>query len=173
MNTNLKKRILWYNGMSEVSASDIPLLCVSHNVLPSSFIVEECNDVVLFNDLYPLNKILTKCPQIDLNTEYLMSVDYDLSDRVFELFFDNFVRSLTKEEIQERYDRLETESDLIRSYDIEHYIKNVYKITQQLKSQNIVWAGRGSSCACYTLYILGIHNIDSVKYNIPYTEFFR
>lgn len=173
MNTKLKNRVLWYNGMSEVNSSDIPTLCVKYEVSPSSFIVEDCPDVEKFNDLYPLNKIRTTCPPITFNTEYLMTGDYDISDKVFELFLNNFVTGLSKDDVYARYDRLEKESELIRSYDLEHYIKSVYEVTKILRSRGVVWAGRGSSCACYTLYILGIHNIDSVKYNIPYTEFFR
>lgn len=173
MNTHLKNRILWYNGMSEVAASDVPLVCVKNNVLPSSLIVSECDDVTKFNELYPLNKIQTKCPRVEFKTEYPSFGDYCIIDRVFDLFFDNFVTGLSKAEINERYDRLEKESDLINRYNIEQYIKTVYEVTVKLRSMNTVWSGRGSSCACYTLYILGIHNIDSVKYNIPFTEFFR
>ena len=42
------------------------------------------------------------------------------------------------------------------------------------RKNNILWGvGRGSSIASYVLYIIGVHKIDSVKYNIPYTEFFK
>lgn len=173
MNTKLKNRVLWYNGISEVNSSDIPALCVKHNTLPSSFIMEDSIDVKKYNELYPLNKIGTSCPPITFNTEYLMKCDYDVSEKVFELFFEHFVTDLSKEEIFTRYERLEKESELILSFNLEDYIKSVYEVTTRLRSRGIVWAGRGSSCACYTLYILGIHNIDSVKYDIPYTEFFR
>jgi hypothetical protein len=37
----------------------------------------------------------------------------------------------------------------------------------------ILGVGRGSSVASYVLYKLGVHKIDSLKYNLDYTEFLR
>lgn len=40
--------------------------------------------------------------------------------------------------------------------------------------ENILWGlGRGSSVASYVLYLIGVHNIDSVKYNLDWQEFLR
>jgi DNA polymerase III alpha subunit len=40
--------------------------------------------------------------------------------------------------------------------------------------ENIVWGvGRGSSVASYVLYLLGVHSIDSIKYNLDWREFLR
>lgn len=33
--------------------------------------------------------------------------------------------------------------------------------------------GRGSSVASYVLYIIGVHSIDSIKYNLDWQEFLR
>lgn len=39
---------------------------------------------------------------------------------------------------------------------------------------NILWGvGRGSSCASYVLYLIGIHRINSIKYNLDWKEFLR
>jgi DNA polymerase III alpha subunit len=39
---------------------------------------------------------------------------------------------------------------------------------------NIVWGvGRGSSVASFVLYLLGVHQIDSIKYNLDWQEFLR
>jgi len=39
---------------------------------------------------------------------------------------------------------------------------------------NIVWGvGRGSSVASFVLFLLGIHQVDSVKYNLDWQEFLR
>jgi len=38
----------------------------------------------------------------------------------------------------------------------------------------IIWGvGRGSSVASFVLYLLGVHQIDSVKYNLDWQEFLR
>ena len=49
----------------------------------------------------------------------------------------------------------------------------VYMVTE-LKQHNILWGvGRGSSVASYILYLIGVHKIDSIKYNLDYKEFLR
>jgi len=41
-------------------------------------------------------------------------------------------------------------------------------------TNGIVWGvGRGSSVASFVLYLLGVHQIDSVKYNLDWQEFLR
>jgi len=43
-----------------------------------------------------------------------------------------------------------------------------------MRENEIVWGvGRGSSVASYVLYLIGVHRIDSVKYNLDFKEFFR
>lgn len=49
----------------------------------------------------------------------------------------------------------------------------VYFITT-LRSNNIVYGvGRGSSIASYVLYLLKVHRIDSLKYNLDIKEFLK
>ena len=49
----------------------------------------------------------------------------------------------------------------------------VYMVTI-LKDNKILWGvGRGSSVSSYVLYLIGVHKIDSVKYNLDYKEFLR
>jgi len=47
-------------------------------------------------------------------------------------------------------------------------------IVDTLRANNIVWGvGRGSSVASYVLYLLGVHKINSIKYNLDWREFLR
>ena len=40
--------------------------------------------------------------------------------------------------------------------------------------EDIVWGiGRGSSVASYVLYLIGVHKVDSIKYNLDWREFLR
>ena len=42
------------------------------------------------------------------------------------------------------------------------------------RTNNILWGvGRGSSVAIYVLFIIGVHKIDSIKYNLDWREFLR
>lgn len=43
-----------------------------------------------------------------------------------------------------------------------------------MHENKIVWGvGRGSSVASYVLYLIGVHRIDSLKYNLDWHEFLR
>lgn len=47
-------------------------------------------------------------------------------------------------------------------------------LVDTMRSNNIVWGvGRGSSVASYVLYLLGIHRIDSMYYDLDITEFLK
>lgn len=75
---------------------------------------------------------------------------------------------------EENYDRLVQELELYRKNDMIILLKTMKYIVDTLRSNNIVWGvGRGSSVASYTLYLLGVHKVDSVKYNLPIEEFFK
>ena len=64
---------------------------------------------------------------------------------------------------------------------VEFKSKNMYNLLRWLiyfvdtcKEKNIVWGvGRGSSVASYVLYVIGVHKIDSIKYNLDWHEFLR
>lgn len=59
--------------------------------------------------------------------------------------------------------------------------KNLFSLLQYLKylvdtmrEHNIVWGvGRGSSVASYVLYLIGVHHVDSIYYDLPIEEFLK
>lgn len=70
--------------------------------------------------------------------------------------------------------RLETEISLYKKHNMINLLKTMKYIVDTLRANNIVWGvGRGSSVASYTLFLLGVHKVDSVKYNLPIEEFFK
>ena len=47
-------------------------------------------------------------------------------------------------------------------------------IIDTMRKHNLVWGvGRGSSVSSYVLYILGVHKVDSYKYNLDMKEFLK
>jgi DNA polymerase III alpha subunit len=43
-----------------------------------------------------------------------------------------------------------------------------------MRNNNVIWGvGRGSSVASYVLFLIGVHKIDSIKYNLDWQEFLR
>ena len=56
-------------------------------------------------------------------------------------------------------------------FDLLSYLKY---LVDTMRENNIVWGvGRGSSVASYVLYLIGIHKIDSIKYNLDIHEFLK
>jgi DNA polymerase III alpha subunit len=56
-------------------------------------------------------------------------------------------------------------------FDLLRYLKY---FVDTMRKNNIVWGlGRGSSTASYVLYLLGVHRIDSLFYDLPIEEFLK
>jgi DNA polymerase III alpha subunit len=56
-------------------------------------------------------------------------------------------------------------------FDLLRYLKFLVDIMAQ---HNLIWGvGRGSSVASYVLYLLKVHRIDSLHYNLDIAEFLR
>ena len=57
------------------------------------------------------------------------------------------------------------------AFDLLRYLKY---LVDTLRKNNIVWGvGRGSSVASYVLFLLGVHKIDSLYYNLDIEEFLK
>ena len=56
-------------------------------------------------------------------------------------------------------------------FDLLFYLKY---LVDTLRKNKVVWGvGRGSSVASYVLYLIGIHKIDSIKYDLDIKEFLK
>ena len=74
----------------------------------------------------------------------------------------------------EQRDRVSSELELFIQHgmlDLLYYLKY---LVDTMRENKIVWGvGRGSSVASYCLYLIGIHKIDSLKYNLDIKEFLK
>ena len=56
-------------------------------------------------------------------------------------------------------------------FDLLRYLKYLVDV---MKENHVIWGvGRGSSVASYVLYLLGVHRIDSMYYDLDVGEFLR
>lgn len=75
---------------------------------------------------------------------------------------------------KENYQRLIEELQEFRSRNMINLLRWLKYFTDMCRNNNIVWGvGRGSSVASYTLFLLGVHKIDSVKFKLDWKEFLR
>ena len=77
-------------------------------------------------------------------------------------------------ETPEQKHRVEQELTLYKSHAMMDVLQFLKYMVDTLRKNNIVWGvGRGSSVASYVLYLLGVHKVDSIKYDLDPTEFLR
>jgi DNA polymerase III alpha subunit len=112
--------------------------------------------------------------------------DYDISIKEYDSSLQ------TEWFMPEEYKNMDIEAFLVQHSDKQHYqrlmdeleafkARNMLDLLRWLKyfvdtcsKEGIVWGvGRGSSVASYVLYIIGVHSIDPIKYNLDWREFLR
>lgn len=75
---------------------------------------------------------------------------------------------------QEELQRVGQELLLYQERDLFPLLKQLKYIVDIWRANNIVWGvGRGSSVASYVLYLIGVHRINSIYYDLDIEEFLR
>jgi len=70
--------------------------------------------------------------------------------------------------------RVGAELLLYQERDMFDLLRFLVYIVDVMREQDIVWGvGRGSSVASYVLYLIGVHKIDSLYYDLDIAEFLR
>ena len=63
---------------------------------------------------------------------------------------------------------------LYQARDLFELLKYLKFLVDVMQKNNLIWGvGRGSSVASYVLYLLKVHRIDSLHYNLDIAEFLR
>jgi DNA polymerase III alpha subunit len=75
---------------------------------------------------------------------------------------------------QEELQRVGQELLLFQERDLFNLLRYLKYFVDTMRKNNIVWGlGRGSSTASYVLYLLGVHKINSLYYDLPIEEFLK
>ena len=101
-----------------------------------------------------------------------------------EWFMPDFYKNMSDKELwhiligkcenTDQVDRVLEEYDAYESKGMLQVLKFMIYLVDYMRENNIVWGvGRGSSVASYVLYLIGVHRIDSIKYNLDWREFLR
>ena len=70
--------------------------------------------------------------------------------------------------------RVQTEYDLFEKKKFVRVLQFLIYFIDTLRANNIVWGvGRGSSVASFCLFLIGVHKINPLLYNLDITEFLR
>lgn len=73
-----------------------------------------------------------------------------------------------------KYDRVREEFRAYKERGMLDLLRYMIYLVSFMRENNIVWGvGRGSSVASYILYLIGVHRIDSIKYDLDWREFLK
>ena len=101
-----------------------------------------------------------------LQQEWHMPADYK------ELDIAEWV--LTQCKTDQELQRVGQELILYQERDLFDLLRFMKYLVDTLRANNLVWGvGRGSSVASYVLYLLGVHRIDSLYYDLDIAEFLK
>lgn len=97
---------------------------------------------------------------------------WHMPDEYKELDIAEYVLGLCKEDYE--LQRVGQELLLYQERDAFDLLRYMKYLVDTLRKNNVVWGvGRGSSVASYVLFLLGVHKIDSLYYNLDIEEFLK
>lgn len=121
----------------------------------------------LFNRLRSLDQIDIDVTSFDKKNQKNWFMPNDYFPNIVE-----YVQTLCK--TTKELDRVNEELELFKKHDMISVLKYLKFLVDRMREQKIVWGvGRGSSVSSYVLFLLGVHKIDSLKYNLDHKEFFK
>ena len=137
--------------------------------------VDKFNTAMQAQGLDPLQKYIPL--DVDQKTfdgvcqsEWFMPAEYKELDIVTHLLNQNPNIKLNSEE----YRRVQEELHEFKMRGMNNLLRYMIYLVDFMRENDIVWGvGRGSSVASYVLYLIGVHRIDSIKYNLDWREFLR
>ena len=97
---------------------------------------------------------------------------WDTPTKYREIQIEDWLLSKCFTDIQ--LDRFIEELHIFEEHDLFSFLKHLIVLVDNFRKNKIVWGiGRGSSVSSYVLYLIGIHRVDSIKYNLDIKEFLR
>lgn len=136
------------------------------------------------NIVYKFNEAAKSCNTNDkIGREYIFDVsieDYDkinqkqwfIPKEVLEFDIENWLYEQCQTE--EEFFRVQCELEQYKKFNMKQILIISKYLVDEFRKNQIVWGvGRGSSVASYCLYLIGLHKVNSLKYNLDVAEFLK
>jgi DNA polymerase III alpha subunit len=175
-NTILQDRTLWYDGDSTLSETKIMQL-ISEGISPDGLYVDKTSEnIKQYNRLVkPKEQIRIKQSIDRIEKVWILPKPYDtlnVVDHVIELYVKRISSYKTDREELKRMERITNELALYTKFNLMDVLRVLIYIINTLQKNNLVWGvGRGSSVSSYVLYLIGVHDVDSYKYELDISDF--
>ncbi|MGI0076382.1 MAG: hypothetical protein ACREAU_03135 [Nitrosopumilaceae archaeon] len=180
-NTQLKNRVLWYDGDSTIKAGDL-LQIIKADQPRGILFVDSITDEIKQYNLAAVTEqqfnVKTQLKQFNVDWNFPdIYRDIDITKYIGQLLqkecFNNQWDASSTEYLQ-RQQRVINELKLYEKKNLFHVLRALIYIINTLEHTNVVWGvGRGSSVGSYVLYLLKVHDVDSVFYELDISDFMR
>lgn len=141
--------------------------------LPNDLYADESFEVTQLQNLSelhfskPLDNVEYSVEEFDA----AMQSDWFMPDEYKNMDIEGFLVNACP---KENYQRLIDELQEFRDRNMINLLRWLKFLVDTMNKDGIVWGvGRGSSVASYVLYLIGVHSIDPIKYNLDWREFLR
>ena len=134
--------------------------------------VDKFNSVMEEQGMTPLQKYIPL--DVDEKTfDGVCQSEWFMPDKYKELDVVAHLYNLCKGD-DERFHRVNEELAEFERRGMFDLLRYMIYLVDFMRKNNIVWGvGRGSSVASYVLFLLGVHKVDSHKYNLNIREFLK
>lgn len=177
-------------GIPRFSNKDLVDLIYTGNAEKCHVVLcDESADVDKFNSVMEEQGFskLTKYIPLDVNketfdnacqSEWYMPDEYKQIDLLHWLFAkcmdETQISDYDKLRVSTQWQRTKEEFKAYADRDLDDLLRYMIYLVDFMRENNIIWGvGRGSSVASYILYLINVHKIDSIKYNLDWREFLR
>ncbi len=144
------------------------LSAVSNRML--DFNTSEYNNLVSSKDKDQWRLRSVKSYDSESEMDSVCRDQWTVPDNYLDMDIESYIYNLCETEA-EVY-RVQQELELFKSRDLLIVLKALKYLVDVMRQHRIIWGvGRGSSVASYCLYLLEVHSIDSIKYNLDFAEF--
>jgi DNA polymerase III alpha subunit len=144
---------------------DISLFQVEDSIEYNRSVAELHAELDLLDSYHEINQTVEEFDSI-LQRNWRMPKEYK------DLDIAAYVLGLCKEEHE--LQRVGEELILYQERNLFDLLRYLKYLVDTLRKNNVVWGvGRGSSVASYVLFLIGVHRIDSLYYNLDIDEFLK
>lgn len=178
--TELTDRTLWFDGDSTVDDADVIRLISLGLPVDGIFVKQLTADIRQYNKFVSdEHKITVKESVSPLSYEWNIPDEYKNLD-LREYILDRLNREIElhpewdEQAISNRAVRFAKEMKLYTKQKLTDILRALIYIINTLEANQVVWGvGRGSSVSSYVLYLIGVHDVDSVEYELDISDFIR
>lgn len=135
------------------------------------------NDIRHYSELTNKYGIPTSVKFVDTSLDDIKYVDqcvskWPMPQEYYDIDLpEYFVSKITTDE---QALRVGEELELYEKYNMCTVLKFMIYMVDTMRKNGIVWGvGRGSSICSYCLYLIGLHKIDSIKFNLDIKDFLK